>query len=898
VGTSENWLARVRPALDELVIGNDAWDFAADVGTDRFRAGVITAEPGAGKTTGVPLALAAQEWLHDSSAPGLVIAEPRRVAAKRAAERLASLLGQRVGQVVGLRMRGETVVSAQTRIEVVTDGVLARMLCSDPELSGRSCLVIDEFHERSLDTDIGLALALSAQELFRPDLRLVVMSATLDTESIVGLLRANPISSDSRDVRILHSPGRTFPVVQVAGPTSGPLEARVVTAVQETLAKEDSAGDILVFLAGRYEIERCKRALSRAIHRPDCVVLALHGRGDQAETRAALAPATHGKRRIILATSIAQTSITIDGISVVIDSGFVRRPRRDEGTGLTRLRTERISRATKVQRAGRAGRTRPGTAIRLWSPTEDAALVEHDPAELEIADLAPVVLTALRWGVQPHQLRLLSQPTDDRWAYAINELRVLGAVEAAGEAAGETLGLTGTDAYVLSLTEPGVAMAELPVEPRLASLLLRTAPSQRPIAAWLAAALSDSTTADISSVDIRDHLLAVLESPTPAVQRTVKQLQALLHWEAHATPDPTEVDRCGALLLHAYPERLAVRIPASEGGGDLRYRFASGLELPFAQPSDPGAPVASIVGTHLIVAVDVDADRRRGSIRLAAPVSLAEVSAWANAADPTVIGIVDRLDTVWDGPKPLGHRKTELRITSLGSPTSTLAVQSTSIAMSCDSLADAVLQRLALDPSIMRRGTARSRPTGSEQDREGTEAELLARLGVAAEAASDQWDHLDDETLRTLIVETVRQTPHPTRWTLNDLPVARAITLWLDRTGQRRAFDRFVPVVVQFQSGISRPVSYATDSGRPEVSVRLQDVFGVTSSPTVCDGRVPVTLTLLSPADRPLAVTDDLARFWTVGYPGVRSDLRGRYPKHQWPEDPRTAEPRRMNKPR
>ncbi len=844
--------ALVRSTLQPLVIGTAAMDFAQSMASASN--GIVVAEPGAGKTTGIPLALMCAEWLCDRPDNGIVVVEPRRVAARQAAARMASVLGEQLSTKqrgrVGLRSRDETLVGAETRIEVVTDGVLPRMLRSDPGLSGRSVVIFDEFHERSLDTDLGLALALSAQNLLRPDLVIVVMSATLDADRVAEILDAHSVGSTVR----LHSPGRAFPVSVTNATTPGDLAVRVTDAAVAAVTQRP--GDVLVFLPGIHEINMCARRMSERAELARIVVLPLHARGNPADTAHALRPAIAGEQRIVLATSLAQTSVTIDGVTTVIDSGFVKRPLRDPDTGLTRLATTRISKATATQRAGRAGRTAAGHAVQLWSAAEWLRFDEVDQPEILAADLTGLALAAADWGVQPAAMAWTDPPTEDAWNGALAELALLGALDEDG-----------------SITTRGRAMAALPAAPRIAALL--TEQRDQRTAAALAAYLSDSDWFGPGApMDLRARLTALTDSTSAdsgtvnagAHRRFERSVQRFLR-SGNGRVTNLVGDDVAALALQAYPERLATR---SESSGE-RFCFANGLVLPLER-SDR-ADTASIVGAQMIVATELDSDRRRGAIRVAVPVSMEQVIAWAASAPGCSTSSF--VSARW-----VGERLEASTETALITPAGTLTLQRRPATPNAGSIVVAVGELIDAAPDVIQ---------WSESARE-----LWARIHLAfasqTEADTLRWRDLVLVWLQDTLPSSIRS------FSVGSIDVQAALRHHLDLNALSRELDRNAPTAITIGERSHR-VHYATDSGRPTIRTRVQDLFGTTKTPTVC-GTERVTVELLSPAGRVVGVTDDIGRFWTVGYPGLRADLRGRYPKHQWPEDPTVAAPRRANNPR
>ncbi len=796
---------------------------------------VLVAPPGAGKTTVVPLVLADEPW----ATGRIVVLEPRRLAARAAAARLAALTGTRVGDVVGLRMRGETKVSARTRVEVVTEGVLVRMLHTDPALEGVSAVVFDEFHERSLDADVGLAFTTDVQRHLRPELRVVVMSATLAAEPVARLLD---------DARVVVSEGRLHPVrtVHHPTPTDGRWEHHVTAVVVEALGAD--AGDVLVFCPGAAEIDRVARLLTGRVDEGAVAVLALHGRLPQVDQDRALAPDPAGRRKVVLATSIAETSLTIDGVRIVVDGGLTRVPRFELARGMGQLVTVRVSRAAADQRRGRAGRQAPGTCHRLWSAAEDARLPTAELPEIAVADLAGLTVDLARWGdLDGTGLRWLDPPAPARLAAARAVLHDLAVVDGDGR-----------------LTGHGRRVADLPVHPRLGHLLVTAAAQGRgATGALVAAVLADRDPVRGPAArlaDLGERLAAVRHGRGPA-ERTrteARRLAALVG----ADGGPVDTGDAGALVALAYPERVAQLRP----GSFTRYRMVNGAGAALAA-HDPlaGQPYLAVAEADLGPATGPGAggDAR---IRLAAPVTEAEVRATAGDR------LVHERAVGWD--RGVGDVVAERRLR----------------------LGALVLERSGLDPSSTERRSALL---------DGVRAEGLGLLSFTP--AIDRW------RARVALVQRTLGAPWPD---LSDPALAATVDDWLGPhlVGARRRadlarldlgavlaaalpwplpaqLDALVPERLLVPSGSAIAVDYGVDP--PVLAVKLQELFGWLATPRVVDGRVPVTIHLLSPAGRPVQVTQDLASFWQRGYPDVRAELRGRYPRHPWPEDPLTALPTR-----
>ena len=759
-----------------------------------------------------------------------------------AAARMAALLGEPVGETVGYQVRFERRIGPRTRIQVLTEGILTRRLQSDPELTGVGLLIFDEFHERSLQADLGLALALDACAALRPDLRLLVMSATLDAESVAALLGGAPV---------VRAEGRSFPV-EIRYADSAPRDplAAMESAIRRGLSEQ--SGDLLAFLPGVGEIERVRRRLE-----PDLggthELLALHGTLSLEEQQRALVPVPGGRRRVILATDIAETSVTIDGVNAVVDSGLARKPRLDPGSGLTRLATEPIPLASADQRAGRAGRTAPGVCYRLWTRAQEVGRAPHRRPEILDADLAPLALDLALWGLRdPAALRWLDAPPAPQWSQAVALLQDLGALDATG-----------------AIAPVGRRMAELPLHPRLARMLVQAqGPRERRTAADLAALLSERDgwsaapgEARPADLGLRLAALDALRAGRPhpgvgrarlaAADRLSRQL--VRDEPPGGAPDGAALEP-GALLAIAYPDRIAQR----RGGRDGRYLLAvgTGAELP---PDD-----ALAVHPYL-VAAELDARGRDARIQLALPLS-------ETALRRTLANRIETAERVlWDDERASVVARRETRLGALvldsqalpiGDPERTLAL---------------LLERIAAQPE---RALDWDEPARQLQAR-------VALLRVQDPAGG--WPDLAEARLLAEIGDWLA----PWLGGLRGFADVRALSLKemlcarLDRA-QRARLDELAPETLTTPAGNRRRLDYSAGP-EPVLPVPLQELFGARETPSVCRGRVPVMLHLLSPAGRPVQITRDLAGFWVRGYPDVRKELRGRYPKHPWPEDPLTA---------
>jgi len=794
------------------------------------RSAVLVAPPGAGKTTLVPLHLLDAGWRGDGR---ILLLEPRRLAARAAARRMASLLGEEPGGTVGYAMRMESRVSAKTRILVVTEGVLARMILDDPELAGVACVIFDEFHERSLDGDFGLALALDVQGALRPDLRLLVMSATIDGARVASLLGEAPVVT---------SEGRSFPVElrHEERPADMRVEEAVARAVRGALAQE--RGSVLAFLPGQREIERTAEMLADRLP-ADTDIVPLYGNLDGRAQDAAIRPAPAGRRKVVLATAIAETSITIDGVRVVIDCGLSRLPRYEPATGLTRLETVRVSRASADQRAGRAGRTEPGVAIRLWRAEQTAALPAFTPPEILEADLSGLVLDCAAFGVaDPTTLAFLDPPPAPALAEARSLLRELGAIDGEGR-------LTGT----------GAAMRRLSLPVRLAHMVAEAAGTGEAEAAARLAVLLTERGLGGTGIDL-DARLARLASDRSPRAEAAKALAKRLAAAAGNGAGGKTAGTAGALLLHAFPDRVA-----RQRGEHGRYVLANGrgamMEATEALAREP-----------FLVIADLQGKAQNARIASAAAVSEDDMRAALSGR------IERRTETSFDaGRRAVRVRETErlggivLAERMLPAPKGETANRA---------IVDAVRTHgLSLLPWSKGAAALRHR---LQWLRQGLGAPWPDVSDAALTAGLDEWllpflpgepslDRIDAGAIRDGLMSLV---PYELQ----------------------RRIDELAPTHFSAPSGSVVPIDY--EGEQPVLSIRVQELFGLAAHPSIAGGTVPLTLELLSPAHRPLQTTRDLPGFWRGSWADVRSDMRGRYPKHVWPENPLDAQATARAKPR
>ncbi|MCC5865390.1 MAG: ATP-dependent helicase HrpB [Wenzhouxiangella sp.] len=787
---------------------------------------LLSAPPGAGKTTRVPLALLDAPWV---AGRRILMLEPRRLAARSAARYMARSLGEPVGQRVGYRTRLDTRVSAATRIEVVTEGVLTRMVQSDPALTEVACVIFDEFHERSLNADLGLALVRESQQALREDLRVLVMSATLAVEALSKLLDDPPL---------IESEGRSFPVQVHYRPCSRgkPLISHTAATIRHALDQED--GSLLVFLPGIGEIRRLVEQLGELPG--NCQLCPLYGNLRPEAQDAAIAPAPSGQRKVVLATAIAESSLTIEGVRVVIDSGQQRRSAFDPNSGMSRLITEPVSRASAEQRAGRAGRIEPGVCYRLWSEGEQARLKPHTPAEILEADLAGLVLELAQWGVtDPSELTWLDLPPAAHWQQAADLLKLLEALDSQGR-----------------ITGHGRKLLSHGLHPRLAHLLERGREyGHGQLAAELSALLSDRDLLGPGhGADMYLRLQALRHGQAGLPKGRLKQARELARRLSKASKSGREIgeENIGALLVLAFPDRIG-----QARGARGRYRLSNGRGASLAEDD-------ALAGSQWLVAAELDGQAREARIFLAASVEQAQIEALFK----------DKIETVetadWDERRGTVVARRQRRLGAL------------------------VLDEQELDrpdPTTIEAGLLAAVRSKGLESLPWTNAarQWQARVELLRSLWPNDWPAVDDASLAARLDEWLQ--PYLAglrRWLdMENLDLLSVLSGQLDH-GQRQRLAELAPASLTIPTGREVRLDYQAEGG-PVLATKLQSVFGWDCSPRVAGGKVPVVLHLLSPARRPLAITADLGSFWTNAYPEVRKDMRGRYPKHPWPEDPVSA---------
>ncbi|WP_420412280.1 ATP-dependent helicase HrpB [Roseibium sp.] len=791
---------------------------------------VLVAEPGAGKTTRVPLALLDADWRQDGK---ILVLEPRRLAARAAARRMASELGERAGETVGYRVRMESKVSLKTRIEVVTEGVFTRMILDDPELTGIAVILFDEFHERSLDGDLGLALSLEVQSALREDLRLMPMSATIDAAGVSKLLGEAPV---------IESRGRSFPVeTRYLGRSQQErIEPQITRAVQQALREE--TGSILVFLPGQGEIKRTADLLSGKVP-GNCQITPLYGGLDSKAQDAAIRPTSEGTRKVVLSSAIAQTSLTIEGVRVVIDCGLARVPKYEPQTGLTRLETVRVSRASADQRRGRAGRTEPGVCYRLWDEAQTISLPAAETPEILEADLTGLALDLAAWGTaDPSSLTFPDPPPTAAWREATTLLADLHALDSAGR-----------------LTSAGKDLAKLPLHPRLAHMLMDGVARDLGYTAALIALLLSEPGLGGRDPDLRARLQAIKNDKS---QRAKDGRALASRWlkQAGSNAGAIDVESAGMLLALAYPDRVA-----QARGQTGRFRLANGrgAELPAEH---------ALSAAQFLTVAEIQGKAASGRIQLCAPITRTDIE------DLFADDIIeeDEVQLTKDGNlkarRVTRYKAVELQAVTIAAPD------------------PAAIER-ALLAEIKRRGVSRL-PWSKDQER------LRKRLAYARANGAEDLPDLSDvalsEDLDTWLGPFLAGMPNLSAIDAQVLGTALAARLPYDASEKLNAI---APSHFTAPTGSKVPIDYGAAAG-PTLSIRVQELFGLKDHPSVCNGQLPLLLELLSPAQRPIQITKDLPGFWAGSWADVKADMKGRYPKHPWPDDPTLAEATRRAKPR
>jgi ATP-dependent helicase HrpB len=806
---------------------------------DGHNAAVLVAPPGAGKTTRVPLALLDAPWAKGKK---IIVLEPRRIAARASAERMAHTLGEKVGETVGYRVRFGSKISRATRIEVVTEGIFSRQILGDPELNGIAAVLFDEFHERSLDADLGLALARDAQTGLREDLRILVMSATLDGARVAKLLGEAPVVA---------SEGRAFPVETryLGRKADAQVERQMADAIATALRADP--GSVLAFLPGAAEIRRTQNFLAERVHDASIEIVPLFGALDASVQDRAIAPPPKGHRKVVLATSIAETSLTIEGVRIVVDSGLARVPRYEPDIALTRLETVRASRAAVDQRRGRAGRTEPGVCYRLWDEPQTASLAAYTQPEILSADLSSLVLDLAQWGVtDPSTLAFLDPPPAPALKEARELLRELEALDADGR-----------------ITDEGRSLRALALPPRLARMIVD---SHRLGAGRAAADIAvvlterglggDHVDLDVRLEAFRRDRSQRAEAARSQAQRWAAQVAA----DEKARPEADDPPSNGVMLAFAFPDRVA----KNRGNGSFVLANGRGAAL---------EPTAALSRAPYIAVAELTGTAMQGRILLAAPITQAEI-------ETRFAGQIEAADEVFfdRGSMALrARRRKSLHAITLSEAPLAIEPSEETARILAEGLVAAGLDQLPW-----------SKPTKQWRDR-------VMFLRAAESASSDSpWPDLSDDALKaqreTWLMPALLDKTSLKSFSAGDLSEALlALVPW----SLRARLEKEAPTHFEAPTGTQLAIDYEAEQG-PTIAVRLQELFGLTSHPSIARGAIPLVLELLSPAHRPVQVTRDLPGFWRGSYAAVRSDLRGRYPRHPWPEDPASAMPTRRVKPK
>ncbi|AVT74610.1 ATP-dependent helicase HrpB [Rhodopseudomonas palustris] len=810
-------------ALDELTAALEASNTA-----------VLVAPPGAGKTTRVPLALLDAPWLKNQK---IIVLEPRRIAARASAERMAKTLGEKAGETVGYRVRFGSKVSRATRIEVVTEGIFTRQILDDPELTGVAAVLFDEFHERSLDADLGLALARDAQQGLREDLRILVMSATIDGARVARLLG---------DAPVVESLGRAFPVeTRYLGRRSdAPSERQMAEAIAQALRAE--TGSVLAFLPGAAEIRRTETMLRERVQDPAVEIVPLFGALDAAVQDRAIQPAPKGQRKVVLATSIAETSLTIEGVRIVVDCGLSRVPRYEPDLGLTRLETVRASRAAVDQRRGRAGRIEPGVCYRLWDEPQTASLPAYTQPEILSADLSSLLLDLAQWGVaDPSSLAFLDPPPQPALKEARELLGELGALDPDGR-----------------ITDEGRSLRAMALPPRLARMIVDAARHGcAEDAAEIAAILTErGLGGDGADLDHRRDQFRRDRSQRASSARQMAQRWAAQAASSSRSPQDAGELSSGVLLAFAFPDRVA------KNRGNGSFTLANGRGAAVEQTS-------ALARAPYLAVGELTGSAAQGRILLAAPITLSEIE--LHFGDQ----ITDADEVSFDRSAMAlrARRRRGLHAITLSEAPLALTPSEQTARGLADGLVAAGLDRLPWSKQLQ---------------------QWRGRVMFLRKAEGDPWPDLSDaalaESRENWLVPALFDKTGLRDFSASDLSDALMNLLPWELRGR---LDREAPTHFEAPTGSKLPIDYEAEQG-PTIAVRLQELFGLTSHPSVAGGAVPLVLELLSPAHRPVQVTRDLPGFWRGSYAGVRADLRGRYPRHPWPEDPASAPPTRRAKPK
>ncbi len=808
-------------------------------------AAVLVAPPGAGKTTRVPLVLAGEEWAKNRR---ILVLEPRRLAARAAAERMAATLGERVGETVGLRVRFGSKVSNRTRIELITEGIFTRLILDDPMLDGVAAVLFDEFHERSLDADLGLALARDVQQGLREDLRLLVMSATIDAARVAGLLG---------DAPTIESEGRAFTVeTRYVGRDARPIEPQIADVIVRAMRAHQ--GSLLAFLPGAAEIRRTLTLLENRTEASTDVV-PLYGALAGEEQDRAIAPARPGRRKIVLATSIAETSITIEGVRIVVDAGLARVPRYEPDVGVTRLETTRVSRAAADQRRGRAGRTEPGVCYRLWDEPQTAALEPFARPEILAADLSSFALDLSAWGSSPEQLAFLDPPPRPAFAEASALLAELGAIDSDGR-----------------ITDEGRHLRRLPLPPRLARMVIDAADAGEALLAAEIAAIIGERGLGGDDVDLRERVAALRRDRSPR-GRDARAMAA--RWGEIASSDSSPEAKpmhspasdhgkmsIGAILTLAYPERVAKNRENGRSGGSGSFLLVNGrgAQIDRASPlaREPFLAVAELAGSAA-----------QGRILSAAPISLSEIE--ARFAER----IAARVEIAFDAASMSLRGRNSRRLGAIVLAEAPVPVEPSdeTAKLLADTIASIGIGRLPWTKAL-------------KQWRD--------RVMFLRASEGDEWPDLSDaalaETARDWLAARLTDKIALGELTADEFEAALHNLLpW----PLRRRLDAEAPTHFAAPTGSRVPIDYEAEGG-PKIAIRVQELFGLDRHPAIAGGKIPLLIELLSPAHRPVQTTRDLPGFWNGSYAAVRAEMRGRYPKHPWPDDPVAAPATRRAKPR